>query len=214
MANYSAILKQAYQQFILNIKGKQVPIPYRINIPAEEHPARQGKSDPETILKQLYEDAGEQGFNLKSASIEEIQEFMRKNKLGLDCSGFVYRMLDLLVQQVKGKPLTELGFDHVGRTNVATLTGDEHSITIEPSDIQPGDLIRIDSEAADGLNHCLLVMENKNGMITYAHSSRKTKVNGVHQDQIKNGAFPKDLDVFSYNPNNKKDGIRRLKVLK
>lgn len=209
----SQILKAAYEQFLLVLGGKKVPIPYRINIPPLEHPARQGKSTPEVILKQLYEDAKEQDFNLKEASVEEIQDFMRKNNLGLDCSGFVYRMLDFLVQKVKGKPLTEFGFNHVGRTNIAQLTDDEHSIRVDSlKETKPSDLIRIDSKAEDGLNHALIVLENKDGIITYAHSSRKTKADGVHIDQIKNGVFPEDLKVFNYNVK-KGDGVRRLKIL-
>ena len=116
--NYSQILWEEYSKFILSVYGKKVAIPYRINIPPDPHPKRQGKSSPQDILKQLKEDALTQSFDLKSASIEQIQQFMIQNKLGLDCSGFVYRMLDYLVLKVKGQELKDLIGSHVGNTNV------------------------------------------------------------------------------------------------
>lgn len=211
--DYSQILKNAYQQFILRVEGKEVPITYRINIPAIEHPARQGKSSPEVILEQLYMDAKQQDFDLRKASIEEIRQFMLKNNLGLDCSGFAYRMLDFLVQETIGKALTNLGFEHVGRTNVATLTSEEFSLHIKDiAEAKSGDLIRIDSGAEDELLHCLVILDVKDNIITYAHSSRKTKINGIHQDTIKNGKFPADLKHLLFNPK-MGDGIYRLKIL-
>lgn len=215
MDKFSPILKRAYNQFILNIEGKKVSIPYRINIPPMKHPARQGKSAPEVILKQLYEDAKQQGFDLKQASVEEIRDFMKQNNLGLDCSGFVYRMLDFFVQEIKGKPLTELGFEHVGRTNVAILTDDNHSIKVDPKDIQPGDIIKTNSEG--DIDHILIVIGKNKNQVTYAHSSRETIPQGVHkgkfeilpQGQIK---FIEDLRNITYN-NKAGDGPRRLKIL-
>lgn len=204
MNNYSQILEQAYSHFILNIEGKKVAIPYRINIPPIEHPARQGKSSPEVILKQLYEDAREQGFDLKKASVESVEEvrgFMRKNHLGLDCSGFVYRMLDFLVQEAKGKPLTKLGFDHVGRTNVTMLTDSDHSIKIDPKDLQPGDIIKTNSLSK--IPHILIVMARKDNLVTYAHSSKDSA--GITK-------FSEDLNDIIYDTK-AGDGPRRLKVL-
>jgi len=126
-ADHSQILYQAYEQFLLPVFNKKVPMPYRINIPPDEHPAKQGKSAPEVILKQLQEDARNQNFDLQKASMEETREFMRKNQLGIDCSGFAYRILDFLVQKIKGKSLEDFGFPHVGITNVNILTSDEFS---------------------------------------------------------------------------------------
>lgn len=215
MDDFPQILKQAYNQFILNVEGKKVAIPYRINIPPIEHPARQGKSAPEVILNTLYEDAKEQNFDLKSASSEEIREFMKKNNLGLDCSGFVYRMLDFLVQEVKGKPLTELGFDHVGRTNVAVLADNNHTIKIDLENLQPGDIVKTNS--VGDIDHVLIVIGRNKNKVTYAHSSRETNPQGVHkatfnilpQGEIK---FIEDLGDIAYNIT-AGDGPRRLKAL-
>lgn len=182
-SGYSKILKQAYEQFILKIGDKDVPMPHRINIPPEEHPARQGKSSPEVIFKQLKIDAEQQNFDLNKASVEEIKHFMKKNKLGIDCSGFAYRMLNHLVQQIKGEGLETFGFPHVGRTNVNTLTSEEFSIPIKTiRKIHPGDIIKTCSE--ETIPHCAIVIEKTDSEITYAHSSNKTKITGVHLGKI------------------------------
>lgn len=215
MLNNSKILLEAYETFILPLGGKKVPTPYRMNDIGsfqKLRPEFQGKSSPEILTKTTKKLAKEQGFDLNKASVEEIREFMRKNKLGIDCSGFVYRLLNYLVQTIYGKPLTSFGFEHVGRTNVAKLTSDEMSIKVDFKDAKPGDLIKIDTEAEDGLLHTLVILEVNSNEIIYAHSCRKTRISGVHKDNIKNGQFPEDLTVFKYNEQ-AGDGVRRLKVL-
>lgn len=221
MPNYSQLLKEAYTHFVLDIGGKHVPIPYRINIPPVEHSAKQGKSSPEVLLNQLRTEATEQKFDLKSASVEEIREFMRQNQLGLDCSGFVYRMLDYLIEEVKEKTLTGFGFPHVGRTNVATLTSDEFSIPIQTvNDIRPGDIIRVNS--TQPILHALIVLETINNTIIYAHSSETQLKNGVHKAliTIMNPDLPiheqrweEDYLLNEFNAS-LGDGVKRLKVLR
>ena len=130
MKNYSKILWQAYEQFMLPLGGKKVPCPYRMNDIGSLQkvgPAFQGKSSPEVLVETTKRLAKEQNFDLNRASVEEIRQFMSQNKLGIDCSGFIYRLLNHLVQKVKGKPLISFGLDHVGRTNVAKLTSDDYT---------------------------------------------------------------------------------------
>ncbi len=219
MNNYSKILNKrslllrnkAYQQFILDIEGKKVAIPYRINIPPLEHPARQGKSSPEVILNQLRKDAKSEDFNLKTATTEEIIQFMEEHKLGIDCSGFTYRMLEILCEELGMGNLQENGFDNVGRTNVLALTSSEHAIKINSfAEAQPGDIIRLNSE--DEIKHCVLIIEKRGSDFLYAQSSGITKITGIHMDTIIGGQLPDELNVYSYNTN-AGDGIYRLKVL-
>ena len=212
---YSQILMEAYEQFLLSLGGKKVPTPYRendLNALQKAGPEFQGKSSPEVLIKTTQKLAREQDFNLNKASIEEIRAFMRKNKLGIDCSGFAYRLLNHLVQKSKGKPLTELGFEHIGRTNVRKLTSDEMSIPIDFKKAQPGDLIRLTLKTDINVLHTVIILENSNSIITYAQSSEQTTPDGVHTVQIKNGKLPKDLDSFEINKKNG-DGFRRLKIL-
>lgn len=180
----SKTLDNLYQNFILDVEGKKIPIPYRINIPANEHPVRQGKSSPEVILTQLKKDAKDQGFNLRQATVAQTRRFMVKNRLGIDCSGFSYRMVDYLLNTLNLPSLAKSGFPHVGRTNVVLLTSSTHTITInQASMVRVGDLIKIGSQ--NKIPHCMIVVGVNTQEIIYAHSSSKTKVTGVHIGKIK-----------------------------
>lgn len=212
-SDYSKILWQAYEQFLLPLGGKKVPTPYRRNEFGSYQklgPEFQGKSSPQTLTKTTIRLTKEQGFNLSKASVEEIQHFMRKNKLGIDCSGFTYRMLDFLVKKLGlGSLEKAAGFEHVGRTNVAKLTSDEFTMPIENfGQTQPGDLIKI-NDSGDIL-HIMVILENKDDVITYAHSSSATNPDGVSLGKIISGKFI-DLKVLSYNPSQNNE-VRHLKI--
>lgn len=211
-ATLASILDQAYQQFSLKIGEQAVLIPYRRNQSGEEPgPEFQGKSSPEVILAKTKELAKQANFDLNSASVEQIRQFMIAHKLGLDCSGFIYRMLDYLALAIYHKPLTELGFDHVGRTNIAKLTESTQAIKIDQLSLaQPGDIIRLSS--SEPIWHGLVVLNQQADIITYAHSSGVTPINGVHQGQIKNQQLSGELAVFSFDEA-AGDGLYRLKIL-
>lgn len=200
--DYSDILYQGYKRFVLNVYGKQIHMPYRINIPPDPHPKRQGKSSPQDILKQLKQDALQQGFDLKPASIEETRQFMINNKLGIDCSGFAYRMLDYLLLKLQGKRLKSFLGSHVGNTDVRKLTSAALANRVE-IEIKPGDLIKIDS--ALPIPHCMVILNIQDGQVTYAHSSKSAQ--GVN-------LVTKSLEEISQNWNTQAgDGIYRLKIL-
>lgn len=213
--DYTTVLTAAYNEFILNLGGKKVPTPYKRNQFGSYQklgPEFQGKSSPEVITEATIKLAGKLSFKLESASIEEIRQFMIDNQLGIDCSGFAYRMINSLTKKILHKPLTGLGFEHVGRTNIAKLTLPEHSIKLSDfSQAQPGDIIRLNSD--DIILHGLIVLQNIDNVITYAHASGETRINGVHQGEITDGQFPPELNVFTkFNPDNG-DGYYRLKIL-
>ncbi len=210
--DYSQILKNAYQQFILSLGGKKIPTPYRINIPYQDDRRKYGKSRPAELVKDTTEIAQEQNFDLEKATIVEIRTFMEKNLLGIDCSGFVYHLLDNLLKNIGRDGMEKIGFPKASKTNVALLTSIEFSVPVADfSLVKPGDLIKLNSQ--EEIPHILIVLSAKNGIITYAHSSFLTRIKGAHQDQIKNGQFPEDLRVFNFNIK-VGDGIYRLKVLK
>lgn len=212
--NYSKILWEAYNEFLLPLGNKKIPCPYRRNEVGsfqELGPEFQGKSSPETLTKTTKKLAKKQNFDLEKATAEEIRNFMVKNKLGIDCSGYIYRMLNYLIQEVRGKNLEGFGLPHVGRTNIAKLTSDEFGAPVyDLTDSKPGDIIRLNSKG--DILHGVLIIENDDNVITYAHSSGITNPSGVHTGQIINGKFPDELKLFSYNID-EGDGIRRLKAL-
>lgn len=218
MHKHSKILWEAYESFLLPLGGKKVPVPYRINIPPLEHPARQGKSSPQIIIRQLKKDALEQKFNLSKASVEEIRQFMIKNHLGIDCSGFAYRLLNYLIQKLKSKSLESFGLPHIGRTNVAKLTSPEFTIPVKKtSDVKAGDIIKLNGKPM----HCMIVIEVNRNYITYAHPSETSRPSGVHLQRIKKVMLKSSLENqlwlerFKRGPYNPRGGdeVRRLKFL-
>lgn len=213
--DYSQILWEAYNQFLLPLGDKKVPTPYRRNEYGSYQkaaPEFQGKSSAKTLLETTQRLAQEQNFDLQKATIEEVRQFMRENKVGIDCSGFVYRMLDYLSQKLGlGNLQKSAGMEHVGRTNVAKMTSDEFSVPVRNfSEAKSGDILKLNS--GEDILHGVVILENVNDIITYAHSSSITKIEGVHSDKIIRGQLPDDLKVFSYNPD-LGDGVRRLKIL-
>lgn len=213
MNDYSKFLKEAYGSYMLPLGGKKVPAPYRINIPYQSDPKRNGKSPPLELIKNTKEAAKEQDFDLEKATVEEIQQFMYQNMLGIDCSGFVYHLLDDLLKNIDKVGMEEIGFPRASRTNVEILTSGEFTDKINISDIQPGDLIRLNSDSASKIQHIIIAISKELGFVTYGHSSRKTAVKGVHKDNISYGKLPHELHVYSYNPGNSQDGVYRLKAL-
>lgn len=213
--DFAQILQVKYNQFLLPLGGKKVPTPYRRNEVGSFQkvgPEFQGKSSPAVTIETAKKLAKKQNFDLDKASVEEIRDFLRQNKMGIDCSGFVYRMLNYLSQEVTGKSLEGHGLPHVGRTNVNKLTSDEFSIPVKSfNESQPGDVIKLDSSSPDGIPHAVIILDNKDGIVTYAHSSKQTDPEGVHTGKIINGCFTADLEYFLYNTG-QGDGVRRLKI--
>lgn len=215
-SHYSKILKEGFLEYYeLPLGGKKVATPYRRNEYGSYQKtgtAFQGKSSAKTILEVTEKLAGQQHFDLDKASAEEIRQFMRQNKLGIDCSGFVYRMLDHLTQCLGlGNLQKAAGMEHVGRTNVAKMTSEQFSIPIKNfSQAHPGDIIRLNSNG--DLLHGVTVLDNQDGIITYAHSSTVTPTGGVYCGEIHNGEFPQDLKLFKFNTM-AGDGVKRLKIL-
>mgnify|MGYP001559844356 CR=1 FL=1 len=211
MESYSKILHEGYEKFLLPLGGKKVPTPYRINIPYQGDRRKYGKSDPKTLISDIKQIAKEQNFNLERASIGEIRKFMEDNQLGLDCSGFVYHILDFLLNQIGKGGMQQIGFPKPSSTNANLLTSEKFTIPVRKfEDLQAGDIIKLDSQ--DTIPHTLIILNVQDRVASYAHSSKLTEVKGVHQDKIINGTLPDELSVYSYNVK-AGDGIRRLKVL-
>lgn len=200
MKDYAKILQEAYNTFLLPLGGKIVPTPYRINIPYQKDRKKYGKSSPQTLIRHTKQFAKEQNFDLGKATAVEIRKFMIKNKLGIDCSGFVYHLLNYLLKKTGKGSLMDNGFPKASSTNVEILTNRKFTIPVDGfENVKPGDLIRLTNQY--GGFHVFLVLD-RNGVITYAHSSENGNSKGVCLEKISNDNLPKNLD-----------GIWRLKVL-
>jgi hypothetical protein len=223
--DYSQILYQAYDRFILNLGGKKVPTPYRINLPYQKDRRKYGKFNPSKLTHDTKEVAKEQNVNLEELSVEEIRQFMIKNQLGIDCSGFVYWIADYLLNQLGKGSMEQIGFPRASSTNVELLTTDQFTIPVyKIEDIKPGDFIKF-NKGGGGVPHILIILEKNPQQIIYAHSSGVSEIPGVHQGTIKitndqttldQQEWPEKLNdgrllKDSFNPT--ADGVRRLKAL-
>ena len=127
-------------------------------------------------------------------------KLLKKNGLGIDCSGLVYHLLDFYAQlqgldSVYNHLIGTENKKGVRRVSANLLTSYPNSFPIKTiADIQTGDLIRLDSG-----KHVLFVMENTNKVIRYVHSGNKTKTRGVHWGEIKIINPSKTLDSQQWN---------------
>jgi hypothetical protein len=215
-------LNKIYKKFAeLKLGNRKVATPYRMNDDPQSGPAFQGKSSPEVITETAINLANHEGVDLSTLSDEQIRQFLEAHKLGIDCSGFAYRLLDFVSKKIFKKNLQEAtGLDHVGNTNVELLTSTDFSVPVDKiSDIKPADLIKVHS--AEKPSHVIVVLEVKKKQIIYAHSSASSTPTGVHTSFIKITDSTKPLAQQQWaeqyllrNWNHKLgDGVHRLKGL-
>jgi hypothetical protein len=216
-------LKRIYKKFAeLKLGGKIVATPYRLNEMDQDYgPAFQGKSSPEVIIETATSLANKEQVKLADLSIDEIRKFLEDHKLGIDCSGFVYRMLDFMVKKIFSRALQDAtGLDHVGNTNVELLTSTDFTVPIENiSDIKPADIIKVHS--FEKPPHCMIILEVRGSKILYAHSSLSSTPSGVHTSFITITDPTKSIDQQKWaeeyllrNWNEELgDGVHRLKIM-
>ena len=224
-----------YKYTHLPIGGKEIVCPYWMNnLKRGVYGIGGGKGTPEEIVKNTLAEAESQNVDLKSFSISQIVEFMQTNKIGIDCSGFGFWMLNALDWEKGGNGLADNIPGCVGKTiktraNVKMLTDENVSYFIETvGKIQPGDMFRF-----RGGKHIAIVLsiikDAKNNLkeIIYAHSSSSAycQTSGVHSNKII--IVNPDLDLkqqewlektnngLNYSQNiwpDRGDGVKRLKI--
>ena len=115
---------------------------------------------------------------------KDIFKLARRNRIGIDCSGFVFRLLieftRLKYQNCETTNLEQVFPNGIYRTNADELTRGAHISGVQLfSNSRLGDLIRINNG-----HHVAIVIENENKVITYIHSSNVTTETGVHLGKI------------------------------
>jgi len=214
----SKLTKFLEQFFNFKVYGKKVIIPYWMNkLVKEIYGPYGGKGIPQEILKATIEAAKSEKINLRNLSSKEIYAFMKKNRIGLDCSGFAYQILNFLDHQKGGDGIENsvVGVDGAGirKTDADALTNNINTLSVATySQIKTGDLLRL-----DGGGHVAVIVKNSENEIVYAHISGKTKIEGPHLGKIKIVQKKKGLEeqtwseLTNFRPN-LGDGIRRLKI--
>lgn len=140
------------------------------------------------------------------ANAEEIRKFLIDNDLGVECSGFVTQILrahfletkniDIAHRFQKVSPRKFLryliaGLRPIENISARTYVDDANTSRVDNiSAVQPGDVIVVLETIPDHKrNHILLVTENNNDVVKYAHArawSREGKYgHGVAEGEIK-----------------------------
>lgn len=224
-----------YKYTHLPLGGKGIACPYWIDKPKKlKHGPGGGKASPQEIVSLTRLKAQEKGIDLDKLNEREIVLFMKKNKIGVDCSGFAFWMLNALDLEKGGNGIADDIPNCSGRyikvrASTKMLTDGGVSFFVKKiNEIKPGDMIRLRSG-----NHLAVVLEiekNKDKnikKIIYAHSSSSffTTISGVHKESIVIKDVEKGLqqqdwqeqttDKSNYADNlylQDGDGVKRLKI--
>lgn len=145
---------------------------------------------------------------------EKLQKLARRHRIGIDCSGFVYRVFEHL-------GLSNIFPENINHTNANIITTSQISLKVDKiKDIRPLDLIRM-----LGGKHIAVVINKTDQEIEYAHSSDKTVIQGVHRGTVQIRYPEKGLESQLWAEKTKKgenfgkkyfnpqrgDSVRRLK---
>lgn len=199
----------SYTEF--QVAGKKVAIPYALAASYDDNPYDtgrptrhanfSGKGRPEQIKQALQKATTTKYFDLAKASANEIAQFMTQEGIGMDCSGFVYNVLDAYLRSSGQPSLNHLVLRSnnlvgklerlilrkfwVRRCSADTLTNNFNTTEISKAgDVMPGDMIRLTPAGWHG-KHIAIVVAATPTQITYAHSSEYTKTQGPHTATIK-----------------------------
>ncbi|MGI5841421.1 MAG: hypothetical protein ACOX6N_04360 [Patescibacteria group bacterium] len=116
---------------------------------------------------------------------DKVYNLQKKNRVGIDCSGLAYNLLDFLCQKIKQERLDNHitgvgGKNGIRRVSANILTSEKNAIKINNyENIKPGDLIRLDNG-----RHVIVILEKTGKTINYIHNSSKTYDRGVHLGSI------------------------------
>jgi len=159
-----------------------------------------GKGSPTEIAEEATILALRKHIDLRKADADTIKTFLVDNNLGIDCSGFVYHVLDAEMKATSGKGLKKiLTFPYatsplrklltklrpVENTNVKTLAHEKNATTVSLSGIKAGDFITmIGSKKVGNPDHILLVESVEGNMLTLIHSFKLPK-DGKYNHGIK-----------------------------
>lgn len=187
-----------------------------------------GKGTPRQIVTTSYKRARKLGRDLDQLNKRELKEFLEDNRIGIDCSGFVFHLLNTLDKERNGDGIARKYLKNVKipawraswKINADTLSSTKFTRAIKLKNVTSGDVIRLLAG-----KHVAFVVEVRANSITYAHCSNYSSVRGCHLGTIIIKDWEKDLQFQDWqeltgNKNNYKDltyfpergdSIRRLK---
>ncbi|HAT03242.1 MAG TPA: hypothetical protein DCS29_00485 [Candidatus Magasanikbacteria bacterium] len=181
---------QLINQFLhLTFNGKRVRTPYFNNRRSGTRGALRvsiGKGNVNDIKEELKILSLREKIDLRELDEQTITEFIVDHKIGIDCSGLVYYILDEeLKSQHKNHLKTYLKFPDaknplrklliklrpVENCNVKTLAYEINSAEINLNNIQAGDMIiMMNAGARHDYNHVMVITHIDDTTIHYVHS--------------------------------------------
>lgn len=177
----------------LPIKGINTNCPYWMNdLTNNIKGPYSGKGTPGQITRIIRK------LNSKSnLTNNNINNVLENNKVGIDCSGLVFHLLNSLDKEKGGSGISNkfLRNNHLPswraawRVNANCLTDKNYTKQVKTKDVQIGDILRL----LKG-KHVAMIVGVSNNEIDYVHASNYTKIKGVHLATIKITNWNKDLD--------------------
>lgn len=177
--------------------GRRIPCPYFINRPPRRRGSLAvlvGKGRPDEIIEEVFAIARRKRMDVCAMDADDIRRYMLEWGIGIDCSGFVSRVLAEMVCETHAeslfrslKPPSGLFRRIAFRLNpaknisVADLASDQNSIVVaNVFDARVGDMIVTKSG-----KHILVVSrvnygEKGYGMLTYVQSKEQGYVSEGH----------------------------------
>ncbi|MDQ2933052.1 MAG: NlpC/P60 family protein [bacterium] len=166
-----------------------------------------GKGSPKEIYEEAETLTMKAHISTHALADESLKKLLVDNNIGIDCSGFVYYVLNTESKELgKGTVDKHIHFNNahgfirkflaavrpVQNTDVSTLSSEKNSKSITPSEIHPGDMITMTDNAGDR-DHILVVhqVEYQNFIpykIHYSHSVAYPE-DGIYGTGIKQGVI-------------------------
>lgn len=160
-----------------------------------------GKATPEQLEESAILVLEQVGFSLNQATSQGTAELMKLFGIGIDCSGFVYNSLAYafekqgqLAEFNNSLAWAETTEQRVSRAGAFVFAG-KASIPVEPSNLQPLDLVLIGSEG--DYKHIALIVEEQ-GKLKIAQSAIGVFPAGVTVTEL---VINNNSPIFSYKPN-------------
>lgn len=156
---------------------KYIGIPYYTNRPKKISPeaVEVGKGNAKEIALKTIELANKNNLKILDLSPQQIYNFQKKNKIGIDCSGLACHLLNFYFKSKL----------NVRRTSADMLTSSPLSQKINFKDLRTADLIR----QKNG-RHVLFVIERIGDKVIYVDSSLKGRGVRYGEFDITDKNFP------------------------
>ncbi|MEK7609667.1 MAG: hypothetical protein AAB470_00910 [Patescibacteria group bacterium] len=194
-----------------------------------------GKGSPKDIFEEIQTIAVKSHVNIESLTNESLKKILTDNNIGIDCSGFVYYILNAQSEELKNETLDRrLSFVNchgligkircslrpIENCDVGTLAHDKNSLTVPIKEISPSDIITMIGDSEENEHDHILVIhqvEYQNFIpckIHYSHAVAYPE-DGIYGTGIRQGTIEivdpdKSISEARWIENNKEGVANRI----